>query len=138
MEISKKSLQDLSYVIIGCAIEVHKELGPGLTENVYDKCFCYELEHNGLRVTNQVSIPVKYKEVFLNAELRFDILVNDQIIIELKAVDFMFPVYDAQLLTYMKLLQKPKGLLINFNTRNIASEGIKSMVNHYFSVLPEG
>jgi len=108
-----------------------------LTEQVYEKCFCYELKQKGLFTRSQVTIPIKYKDVELDADLRFDVLVNELITVELKAVDFMFPIFEAKLMTYMKLLEKPKGLLINFNTRNIASEGIKSVVNHYFSTLPE-
>jgi len=137
MKLTKKYLSELSYEIIGCAIEVHRELGPGLLEQVYHKCLHYEFELRKLFVRSQVMIPVTYKDVELDAELKFDFLVNDLVIVEIKSVDRMIPVYDAQLLTYMKMLSRPKGLLINFNSCNIASEGVKSMVNGSYSALPE-
>lgn len=135
--ITKKYLNELSYSIIGCAIEVHKELGPGLLESVYEKCLVHELKSKNIHVVKQQLVPVNYKGIELDAELRFDLLVENEIIVELKAIDMMLPIFEAQLLTYMKLLQKPKGLLINFNTTNISKEGVKSMVNELFSSLKE-
>jgi GxxExxY protein len=116
---TKKQVTDLSYQIVGFAIKVHRELGPGLLESVYEKCLKYELEQNGFSVKQQLSVPIHYKGLDLETELRLDLLVNDTIIIELKAVELLHPVFEAQLLTYMKLLKKPQGLLINFFTDNI-------------------
>jgi GxxExxY protein len=134
---TRKNINDLSFRIIGCAIEVHRQLGPGLLESVYERCMLHELESSGLYVIRQQFVPVKYKGIELEADLRLDLLVEDQIIVELKAVDIMLPIFEAQLLTYMKLLDKPKGLLINFNTTNISKEGVKSMVNELFASLSE-
>jgi GxxExxY protein len=133
--ITQTSINQLSYRIVGCAIEVNKELGPGLLESVYLKCLKYLLENEGFEIKSQVPVPVIFKGVDLDCELRLDLLVNDLIIIELKAVDNMIPVYKAQLMTYLKLCDKPKGLLINFNTDNIVSQ-IVPMVTRKFSALP--
>lgn len=130
--ITQKSINDLAYKIIGCAIEVHKELGPGLLESIYQKCMEEELKNKNLSFQSQIKIPVKYKSLILDCDLRLDILVVDLIIIELKAVESLLPLYHAQLLTYMKLLKKPKGLLINFNSDNIVSNSV-SLVNQYFN-----
>jgi GxxExxY protein len=132
---TQKKTNDLSYLIIGCAIEVHKQLGPGLLESVYQECFIEELKLNNLTVKSQVAVPITYKSKNLGSPLKLDILVNDQIIIELKAVEAMIPVYQAQLLTYLKLTNKPKGLLINFHSLNITSS-IVSLVTEDFAKLP--
>jgi GxxExxY protein len=132
---TQKNINDLSYVIIGCAIEVHKQLGPGLLESVYQECFIEELKQNNLNVKSQIAVPITYKNKNLGTPLKLDILVNDQIIIELKAVESMIPVFQAQLLTYLKLTNKPKGLLINFHSLNI-SNSIVSLVTEEFSKLP--
>ena len=134
--ITKTEITQLSYDIVGFAIKVHKELGPGLLESVYEKCLKYELEKNGYRVQQQLSVPIQYDELELEADLRLDLLVNDLVIIELKAVEKVNPVYEAQLLTYMKLLQVPQGLLINFFTNNI-TKSMKPFVNEYFNYLPD-
>ncbi|UPT65935.1 MAG: GxxExxY protein [Sphingobacteriales bacterium JAD_PAG50586_3] len=136
MNITKKYLDNLTYKIIGCAIEVHKELGPGLLESVYQKCFLQELKSHGLGYQSQIIIPINYKEIELDCSLRLDVLVEGFIVVELKAVDYMIPIYDAQLLTYMKLLEKPKGVLINFNCTNIFKEGQKTLVNTIYASLP--
>lgn len=132
--ITQTLINDISYKIVGCAIEVHKELGPGLLESVYQKCLVKELEYKGLKTTQQIKIPVHYKKEYLECDLRLDVLVEDLIILELKALEVIHPLYKAQLLTYMKLLEKPKGLLINFNTDNITKD-LVPLVNNYFSVL---
>lgn len=136
MELTKKYLDSLSYKIIGCAIEVHKYLGPGLLESVYEKCFKKELSLQLVPFKSQIIIPVEYKGLELEAELRFDVLVEDLILVELKAIDGLLPVHEAQILTYMKLMNKPKGILINFNCINIFKEGQKTFVNHIYSALP--
>lgn len=133
---TKKDITRLSYEITGYAIKVHKALGPGLLESVYEKCLKYELEKNGLRVQQQVFIPVTYDELEIDTELRLDLMVNESVVIELKAVETILPVHEAQLLTYMKLLKKPQGLLINFYTHNI-TESLKPMVNEFFRKLPD-
>lgn len=132
---TKKEVNQVAYEIVGCAIEVHKQVGPGLLEWVYEICLVQELKVKGFQIVRQLSVPITYKGVRLDAELRLDLLVNDCVVVELKAVENLIPLYEAQLLTYMKLLQKPKGLLINFHTENI-TKSIKPMVNEFFSILP--
>ena len=134
---TKSFLNDLSYKIVGCAIEVHKNLGPGLLESVYLECMKKELFLRKVNFVSQLLVPINYKGLLIAAEYRLDLLIEDSIVVELKAMDGLLPVHEAQLLTYMKLLQKPKGILINFNCSNIVKEGSKQMVNEYFSVLPE-
>ena len=122
----------LSYEIMGFAIEVHKELGPGLLESIYEKCLIFELNKNGFNVVNQLSIPIKYKEIELDSNFRLDLLVNDLIIVEIKSVVQLLPIHQAQLLTYMKLLKKPQGLLLNFNSTNLSKESVP-LINEYFN-----
>jgi GxxExxY protein len=134
--ITKFFLDELTYKIVGCAIEVHKQLGPGLLESVYQKCFVHELYLRNLKFISQIMTPINYKGVILDADLRLDVLIEDFIIAELKAVEGILPVHEAQLLTYMKLLQKPKGILINFNCTNIFKDGQKTLVNQFYAALP--
>ena len=129
---TKKMITRLSYEIMGYAIEVHKELGPGLLESIYEKCLIFELNKNGFNVVNQLSIPIKYKEIELDSNFRLDLLVNDLIIVELKSVVQLLPIHQAQLLTYMKLLKKPQGLLLNFNSTNLSKESVP-LINEYFN-----
>jgi GxxExxY protein len=133
---TKKYINDLAFDIIGAAINVHKELGPGLLESIYETCLCEELKQQSISYQRQISVAINYKGKNLNSDLRLDLLVEDLIICELKAVEIILPVHQAQVLSYMKLLQKPKGLLINFHTDNI-SKSYKPFVNEYFAVLPE-
>lgn len=137
MRVTKKYLDDLTYKVIGCAIEVHKHLGPGLLESVYEKCFLRELTFRGIAYKNQIWVPVQYKGLELDTELRLDVLVEDILCVELKAQEGLFPIHDAILLSYMQMLQKPKGILINFHCVNIFKEGQKTLVNNLFSLLPE-
>jgi GxxExxY protein len=134
--ITQKYLDDLTYRIIGCAIEVHKQLGPGSLESVYEKCFVRELLLQNIEHKTQLYVPVSYKGLLMEAELRLDVLIEDLILVELKAIEGMLAVHEAQVLTYMKLLQKPKGILINFNCTNIVKEGQKTFVNEYYAALP--
>lgn len=134
--ITQKYIDELTYKIIGCAIEVHKELGPGLLESVYHKCLSYELDQKGLKYGSELQVPVSYKGKILNTALRLDVMVEDLIIVELKAVEEFHPIFNATLLTYMKLMQKPKGILLNFNCTNIFKEGQKTMVNQIYAALP--
>ena len=137
MQITKKYIDELTYLIIGCAIEVHKHLGPGLLESVYEKCFRKELSLQSLDFKTQLFIPLEYKGIQLDTELRLDVIVEDLILVELKAIEGLLPVHEAQVLTYMKLMQKPKGLLINFNCTNIFREGQKTFVNELYAALPK-
>lgn len=136
MNYTKTQVNQLAYEVVGCAIEVHKQVGPGLLESVYETCLCHELRTKGYQIERQMLVPIHYKGLYLEAELRLDVLVNDLIVVEIKAVEKMIPYYDAQILSYMKLLEKPKGLLINFHTDNI-SKSIKPFVNQYFSRLED-
>ena len=120
----------LTEKIIGCAIEVHRALGPGLLESAYEECFCYELNQQGLSFNRQVPLPVVYKGIKLDCGYRIDVLVNDIIIVELKTVEKLLPIHDAQLLTYLKLYKRPIGLLMNFNVPALKS-GIKRLVNQF-------
>jgi len=119
--------EDLTEVFIGCAINVHKELGPGLLESAYEECLFYELEKAGLKVERQKAIPVVYKEIKLDCGYRADLIVEDKVILELKTVDDFNPVYEAQILTYLKFAKKKIGLLINFNVLRL-KEGIKRYI----------
>ncbi len=136
LKMTKKEVTKLSFEITGFAIKVHKKLGPGLLESVYEKCLKFELERNGYDVKQQLSVKIDYDDLELDSSLRIDLLVNDCVVVELKAVETVMPIHEAQLLTYMKLLEKPQGLLINFNTTNI-TKSLKPFVNEYFSMLVE-
>jgi GxxExxY protein len=133
--ITQKGINEISYQIIGCAIEVHKQLGPGLLESVYEACMIDELRNTGLSVNSQIRVPVLYKGKDLGGMLKLDLLINDLIIVEEKSVECMIPLYKAQLLSYLKLTGKPKGLLINFNCENIKDHLI-SLVTPEFARLP--
>jgi len=117
----------LSNRVIGCAIEVHRHLGPGLLESAYEQCLAHELKVADIPFRLQHAVPVEYKGVHLDCGYRIDVLVDDKIIVEVKSVDALAAVHQAQLLTYMKLAGIPIGLLINFNVR-VLKDGIKRMV----------
>lgn len=134
---TKRHLDNLTYKIIGAAIEVHKNLGPGLLEGVYQTCLEHEFILQGIDFISQPTVPIYYKEIELDSLLRCDFLISNNIIIELKSVETVKPIFQAQLLTYMKLLEAPKGILINFNCRNIFNEGQQTFVNEYFNLLPD-
>jgi GxxExxY protein len=123
-------LNQLTEQIIGAAIEVHRQTGPGLMESVYEECLCYELSQLGLRFQRQVHLPVSYKGVKLDCGFKMDLLVEDSVVLELKTVDQLLPVHSAQLLTYLKLSGKRVGLLINFN-EPVLTKGLKRLVNHF-------
>ncbi|MBP6272769.1 MAG: GxxExxY protein [Fluviicola sp.] len=133
---TKKEVTQLSYEIIGFAIKVHKELGPGLLESIYEECLKYELESNGYDVKQQLTVKINYFNLETKTDLKLDLLVNDSVIVELKAVENILPIHEAQLLSYMKLLRRPQGLLINFKTTNITKSS-KPFVNEYFAMLNE-
>ena len=136
MLITKKQVTQLSYDITGLAIKVHKNLGPGLLESIYETCLKYELERNGYTVKQQIVADIVYDGLLIETPLRIDLLVNDLVIVELKTVEEIKPVHHAQLLTYMKMLEKPQGLLINFFTDNI-TRSMKPFVNEYSTSLPD-
>ena len=119
---------ELTYEIRGAIFDVYNELEPGLLESVYEEALAFELKERGLIVAKQVEVPVIYKGNELKTPLRLDLLVNDQVIVELKSVEEMKPVFAKQLLTYLKLMDKRVGLLVNFNTNNLR-ESIKRIVN---------
>ena len=107
--------EELTEQIVGAAMEVHKALGPGLLESVYEECLCHELHLRGLHFRRQVMVPVIYKGVALDCGYRLDLIVEDTVILELKCVERVLAIHEAQLLTYLKLLDKPVGFIINFN-----------------------
>jgi len=128
---NKAELDNIGTKIVDAAYSVHKELGPGLLESVYEFCLIEELKSRNLTVNSQMKLPVVYKGKMLNKEFIIDLLVENEIIIELKAVEIVLPVHEVQLLTYMKLADKKLGYLINFNVP-IIKEGIKRKINGYF------
>ncbi len=136
MQISKQLVDDLTYEIIGCAIDVHRELGPGLMESLYQTCLEREFQINKIGYESQMLMSVEYKGTVTEALYRLDFLVEDLIVVELKAVELLLPVHKSQLLTYMRLLKKPKGILLNFNCTNIFKEGQKTVVNNLYEELP--
>jgi GxxExxY protein len=120
-------INQITEKIIGCAIEVHKNLGPGLIESAYEECLVFELTKAGLKVERQKPVPVVYKEIKLECGYRVDILVENLVVLELKVVDAIIPVHEAQILTYMKFANKNIGLLINFNV-TMLKNGIRRFV----------
>jgi len=117
-------LNEITNQIIGCAIEVHRNLGPGLLESAYEECLAYELVKKNLKIKRQQPTPVVYKEIKLECGYRIDIIVENEVVIELKVVEALNPVHEAQILTYMKFSDKKLGLLINFNV-TVLKNGIK-------------
>lgn len=127
-----KKVDDITEAIIGAAIQVHRSLGPGLLESAYEACLEYELLQRGLRIERQKPLPVAYREVRLDCGYRIDLLVEDAVVVEIKAVDHVMPIHEAQMLSYLRLSGYQVGLLINFNTRML-KQGIRRFVNS----LPE-
>lgn len=127
---NKERYNQLSGEILDSAISVHKEMGPGLLESVYKLCLLKELQLRSILVENQVLVPLFYKGEDLNKDFRIDILVENEIIIELKAVDFILPVHEAQIISYLKLTDKKLGFLINFNVP-LLKQGFKRFVNNF-------
>ena len=119
---------DVTYEVRGAIYDVYKELGPGLLESVYEEALTFELEQRGLKVERQVQVPITYKGNVLKTDLRLDLIVEDEVIVELKSVEEMKKVFSKQLLTYLRLMDKKIGLLVNFNTDNILT-AITRVVN---------
>lgn len=126
--LDRESLDQITDNIIGAAIDVHRELGPGLLESAYEACLAYELVERGLKVERQKLLPVVYREVTIEAGYRLDLLVEGRVVVEIKAVDRTEPIHKAQLLSYLRLSGCKVGLLINFNVR-LLKDGIKRMAN---------
>ena len=122
-----KTENDLSKKIIGCAIEVHKHLGPGLLESSYEACLTYELQKIGLKVERQKGLPIIYKEIELNVGYRIDLLIEDKVVVEIKSVEEFDDVHFAQILTYLKFSKKRLGILLNFKVVKL-THGIKRLV----------
>ena len=120
--------EKLTEAIIGAAIEVHKELGPGLMESACEECLCHELSCRGVAFQRQVSLPIRYKNVKSDCGYRMDIVVENTVVLELKAIEKLQPLHEAQLITYLKLSKMPVGLLINFNVP-VLKDGIVRRVN---------
>lgn len=125
-KISEK-FDPLSGRVIQCALTVHRSLGPGLLESVYERCLAHELSLAGIRAERQRAVPLNYKDLWIECGYRLDLLVDDQLVVELKTVDQLLPVHEAQILTYMKMSRMKTGLLINFNSKFL-KQGIKRYV----------
>lgn len=133
--LTKEYIKDLTYKINGAAIEVHKNLGAGLLESVYHKCLIYELNNRNVNFKSELVVPIEYKGITFDSDLRCDLFVEDTIVVELNSVEKVLPIHEAQILTYMKLLNSPQGILINFNCKNIFSEGQKTYANDLYRLL---
>jgi len=126
----KEQLDLITQTIIGAAIEVHRRLGPGLLESAYEACLAFELHDRGLKIEQQKPLPVIYREVKLDCGYWLDLVVKDSVIVEIKAIEQLLPIHDAQLLSYLRLANKNAGLLINFHAR-LLKNGVKRMVNEF-------
>jgi GxxExxY protein len=134
---TKKYLTDLIYKVNGAAIEVHKNIGAGLLENIYHQCMIKELSLRQINFQSELVIPIEYKGLELESDLRCDLFIENCLVLELKAVDKIIPIHIAKLMSYMKLLKSPIGLMINFNVTNIYHEGQKTYVNELYRWLED-
>ena len=132
---TQKYLDELTFNVIGAAIEVHKNMGSGLLESVYQQCMIEELTNRNINFVSEFKVPVVYKGKELDIEFRCDLFKENCLVVELKSVSEIKPIHDAQVLNYMNLLKVPKGIIINFNCFNIFREGQKTFVNEYFKRL---
>jgi len=123
-------LDEISHRIIGAAIEVHRHLGPGLLESAYQSCLAFELKQLGVKLEEQKPLPVVYKQVRLDCGYRLDLVVEDEIIVEIKAIEKLLPIHEAQLLSYLRLAKKRVGLLMNFHVP-VLKNGLKRIVNEF-------
>ena len=128
---TKEEYERLGKIILDCAFEVHKELGPGLLESIYEECLCEELRNRNINVQNQVYLPLKYKGRLLSKNFRIDVLVESVIAVEIKSVYDIYPIDEAQLVSYMRLSDIKLGYLLNFNVV-LLKDGIRRKVNNYF------
>ena len=129
-KMTREELNKISTIILDASITVHKEMGPGLLESIYVLCLVHELQKRGLQILTEVSIPLNYKGVSLSKDFRIDILVGSEIILEIKSVEILLPVHQAQIISYLKLAEKCLGFLINFNVP-VLKEGFKRFVNNF-------
>jgi GxxExxY protein len=127
---TNEQLNDLSKTILDSCITVHKEMGPGLLESIYELCLIRELEQRGIKATTQVSIPLLYKGTELSKDFRIDILVENEIVFEIKSVEVLLPVHEAQIISYLKLSGKKLGFLVNFNV-SLLKNGFKRFVHNF-------
>ena len=134
---TKKYLDALTYEFIGCCITVHSALGPGLLESVYHRCLEEELRYQKIKFQSELIVPVVYRNLEIQAQLRADFYIENCLVVELKAVDAIQPIHEAQLMTYLKLLESPKGILINFNCTNIFRQGQKTYVTEMYRNLDD-
>jgi len=134
--LTKTYLKDLIYRVNGAAIEVHKSLGAGLLESVYHQCLAHEMTLRNISFISEMKVPVLYKNIETATEFRCDFFVEDALVVEIKSLENVLPIHEAQLLTYMKLLNIPEGLMINFNVVNIYKEGQRTYVNELYRDLP--
>ena len=132
---TQKSLDELTYRVLEAAIEVHKFLGPGLLESVYQKCLATELKYQSIDFETELSIPIIYRDQKVETLLRCDFLVEEILVLELKSVSEILPLHQAQPMNYMNLLKVPKGILINFNVINLFQQGQKTFINKHFDKL---
>jgi GxxExxY protein len=137
MELTKKYINDLTYQINGAIIEVHKILGPGLLESIYHKCLIYELKLRNIPFLSEANITFGYKDLDLSTDLRCDLLVDGCVMLELKAVQEIIPYFKAKLISHMKLTKIPRGILVNFNVKNIMDEGYWPIKNDYYDELED-
>ena len=135
MNFTRKQFDELTYEIIGAAIDVHRTLGPGLLESVYHHCMKVALEDRCISYETELKVPLEFNGRLLDAPLRCDLFVENKIVVELKSVQTLIPVHEAQIMTYMKLLRVPKGILLNFYCSNLFKEGQRTYVNELFKQL---
>ncbi|MCD0472148.1 GxxExxY protein [Flavobacterium sp. JAS] len=135
--VTQKYLDELSYELIGARIEVHKAIGKGLLESIYHECLKEELIYRKINFVTEMKVPLLYRNKELNADLRCDLFIENCFVAELKSVSEISGIHEAQLLTYMKLLKAPKGIIVNFNCFNIFKEGQKTFVNEHYKLLPK-
>jgi len=133
--VTQSYLTDLTYKINGACIEVHKILGSGLLESVYHKCLEEELKLRNIKFKSELKIPIIYKGKEINCDFFCDFLIEDQIVLEIKSVTLINEIHRAQILNYINLMQKPKGILVNFNVKNLYHQGHETFVNKYYDML---
>ncbi|WP_316807383.1 GxxExxY protein [Pedobacter agri] len=135
--VTKTQLREITYDVIGAAIEIHKALGPGLLESVYHECMKHELTLRQINFLTEISMPVCYKQIEVASNLRCDLFIENCLAVEVKTSKTIEPIFEAQILTYMKLLEAPQGLILNFNCVNIFSEGQKTYINDFYRFLED-
>jgi GxxExxY protein len=134
---SKKEIDEFTYEINSSLIEVHRRVGPGLLESVYHKCLMQELEIRKIKFESEVQVAVEYKGIIVSTDLKCDLFVEKNVVLELKSAKEILPIFVAQTLTYMKLLQAPKGIVANFSVSNLMHHGYKLLASEYYTQLPD-